>query len=92
MVENIGRMREVAQWMCHHHEKYDGSGYPSGLKGEEIPLPSRIIALADFYDALTSERPYRKALSRDEAVGIMEESVGTHFDPMVFEHFLRATS
>jgi putative nucleotidyltransferase with HDIG domain len=91
IVENIGRMREIAQWMCHHHEKYDGSGYPSGLKGDEIPLPSRIIALADFYDALTSERPYRKALGRDEAVRIMGESVGTHFDPAVFEHFLKAT-
>jgi len=92
MIENIRRMKEIARWMCHHHEKFDGSGYPAGLKGDEIPLPSRIIALADFYDALTSERPYRKAMSRDEAVGIMKESVGTHFDPVVFEHFLRATA
>jgi putative nucleotidyltransferase with HDIG domain len=89
MLENIRRMREIATWMCHHHEKYDGSGYPSGLKGEHIPLPSRIIALADYYDALTSDRPYRKALSKEEAINIMKESVGTHFDPVVYEHLVK---
>jgi putative nucleotidyltransferase with HDIG domain len=91
MIENIRRMREIARWMCHHHEKYDGTGYPSGLKGDQIPLPSKIIALADYYDALTSDRPYRKALSRGEAINTMKESVGTHFDPAVFEHFMKAT-
>jgi putative nucleotidyltransferase with HDIG domain len=91
MIENIRRMRDIAIWLCHHHEKYDGTGYPSGLKGDQIPLPSRIIALADYYDALTSERPYRKAFTRDEAVNTMKESVGTHFDPVVFEHFMKAT-
>ncbi len=90
MVENIRRLRVIAQWMCHHHERYDGTGYPSGLKGEEIPLPSRIIAIADFYDAMTSDRPYRKALSREEAVKTMQPAVGTHLDPFVFEMFKRA--
>jgi putative nucleotidyltransferase with HDIG domain len=92
MLENIRRMKEIATWMCHHHEKYDGTGYPSGLKGDQIPLPSRIIALADYYDALTSDRPYRKALSRKEAINIMKESVGTHFDPVVYEHFIKVPS
>jgi len=91
MIENIRRMKEIARWMCHHHEKYDGSGYPSGLKGDAIPLPSRIIALADYYDALTSDRPYRKAMSREEAIEAMKDSVGTHFDPVVFDSFVKAT-
>jgi putative nucleotidyltransferase with HDIG domain len=87
MIENISRMREIAQWICHHHEKYDGTGYPSGLRKDEIPLPSRIIAIADYFDALTSDRSYRKAFSNEKAVEIMKESLGTHFDPVVFGHF-----
>jgi len=92
MIENIKRMREISTWMCHHHEKFDGSGYPSGLKGEQIPLPSRIIALADYYDALTSDRPYRKALTKEDAINEMKAVVGKHFDPAVYEHFLKVTS
>ncbi len=90
MVENIRRLREIARWICHHHERYDGSGYPSGLKGDEIPLPSRIIAIADFYDAMISERPYRKALSKEEAIKTMQPAVGSHLDPVLFEKFKQA--
>jgi putative nucleotidyltransferase with HDIG domain len=89
MVEHIKRLSEIARWICHHHEKYDGSGYPSGMKGEEIPLPSRIIAVADYFDALTSNRAYRKAFPNKQAVDIMREHIGTHFDPAVFECFDR---
>jgi putative nucleotidyltransferase with HDIG domain len=87
MVEHISRMREVAQWICHHHERYDGKGYPLGLAAEDIPIPSKIIAVADSYDALTSDRPYRKTLSKQEALDVMSRTVGTQFDPVVFAYF-----
>ena len=70
-----------------HHEKWDGSGYPEGLKGESIPLEGRLMAIADVYDALISERPYKKALKHEEACRIIEESSGTHFDPTLVEVF-----
>jgi len=71
-----------------HHEKWDGSGYPSGLKGEAIPLLGRIMAVVDVYDALVSERPYKKAFSHTEALKIISESSGTHFDPTLVDVFL----
>ena len=64
-----------------HHEKWDGSGYPQGLKGEDIPLAARLMALADVYDALVSKRVYKPAFSHEKALQIIEESSGTHFDP-----------
>ena len=71
-----------------HHEKWDGSGYPEGLKGEDIPLVGRIVALADVYDALTSERPYKKAWSSEKAVSYIREMSGTQFDPKLVELFV----
>jgi putative two-component system response regulator len=71
-----------------HHEKWDGSGYPSGLAGERIPLYGRICAVADVFDALTSPRPYKKPLSVQEACAIMRDSRGTHFDPRILDIFL----
>ncbi len=71
-----------------HHEKWNGAGYPSGLKGEKIPLPARIVAIADVFDALTSNRPYRKEpFSTEQAFTIIKEGIGTHFDPAVAEAF-----
>ena len=70
-----------------HHEKWDGSGYPNGLKGEEIPISGRIIAIADVFDALTTERPYKKAWSVEDAVKLIEESSGSHFDPALVDIF-----
>ncbi|MBU0595078.1 response regulator [Candidatus Bipolaricaulota bacterium] len=70
-----------------HHEWWDGTGYPSRLAGEEIPLESRIVALADTYDALRSERPYKPALSEDEALTVIHEEAGRHFDPAVYAAF-----
>jgi putative two-component system response regulator len=71
-----------------HHEKWDGSGYPGGLVGEGIPLFGRICAVADVFDALTNKRPYKEAFSNEEALRIMTEGRGTHFDPTLFDMFL----
>ncbi len=71
----------------YHHERWDGKGYPAGLKGEEIPLCARIMAIADVYDALTSERCYKKAMRSDEAARIIKEESGTHFDPELVDVF-----
>ena len=72
-----------------HHERWDGGGYPHGLEQESIPLPARIMMLADVYDALTSERCYKKAFSHEKARSIILEEKGTHFDPKVVDGFLR---
>jgi putative two-component system response regulator len=71
-----------------HHEKFDGSGYPNGLVGEDIPLIGRIAAIADVFDALTSERPYKKAWSTDDAFELISNEKGKHFDPMLAQLFL----
>ncbi len=80
--------RNIAKY---HHERYDGTGYPDGLKGEEIPLEARIMALADVYDALISERVYKKPYSREKARQIIGESGGTQFDPDLVPLFLEST-
>jgi putative two-component system response regulator len=74
-----------------HHEKWDGSGYPLGLSGDSIPLLGRLMAVADVYDALVSERPYKKAFSHEEAVRIITEGSGSHFDPTIVDLFLSVT-
>ncbi len=71
----------------YHHEKWDGSGYPDGLSGEDIPLGGRIMALADVYDALRSNRPYKEAFSHEKSVGIILSGKGSHFDPAVVDAF-----
>jgi len=71
-----------------HHEKWNGCGYPNGLKGEEIPLQGRLMALVDVFDALTNERPYKKAFSHEESVKIIREERGEHFDPQIVDVFL----
>jgi len=86
----IGRsawLRDATAVVGHHHEKWDGSGYGSGLRGEAIPLVARIFAVADVFDALTSRRPYKAPLSVDEALAILEKGRGTHFDPRVLDLF-----
>ncbi|MCL2765314.1 MAG: HD domain-containing protein [Treponema sp.] len=72
----------------YHHEKWDGTGYPYGMKGEEIPLPARLMAIIDVYDALISERPYKKAFTHEQAVSIIKEGRGSHFDPSLTDLFL----
>jgi HD-GYP domain-containing protein (c-di-GMP phosphodiesterase class II) len=71
-----------------HHERWDGTGYPRGLKGEEIPFAARIFPVIDVWDALTSDRPYRKAMPHDEVRRIVRADSGKHFDPKVVEAFL----
>jgi PAS domain S-box-containing protein/putative nucleotidyltransferase with HDIG domain len=75
--------------VLHHHEKWDGSGYPDGLKGEEIPLFARIFAICDVWDALLSDRPYRQAWSRERSIVYLVEQSGVHFDPQVVNQFLK---
>ena len=77
----------VAKCVLSHHERWDGEGYPFGLKGEEIPLISRIISVADTYDVITNDRPYRKALNHKMAIDEIERCSGTQFDPIVVKEF-----
>lgn len=71
-----------------HHERWDGTGYPYGLKGEEIPILARIVAVCDVWDAITSDRPYRKAMDQSQALSLIHSKSGTHFDPQVVDAFL----
>jgi len=75
----------------YHHEKWDGTGYPRGLKGLDIPLQGRVMAIADVYDALVSERPYKKAFTHDEAVEIIKTGRGTQFDPIIVDVFIEVS-
>ena len=81
IVEPIPFMGEAVDIVRSHHERFDGGGYPRGLQGEEIPLAARIFAIADSFDAMTSDRPYRSALSTEEAVAEIRAASGTQFDP-----------
>jgi outer membrane biosynthesis protein TonB len=89
MVSSVGDA-DVIAGVRHHHERWDGRGYPDGLMGVEIPLYSRIIAVADAYDAMTSTRPYRASFGRDKAVDVLWAEAGIQFDPMVVEAFVAA--
>ena len=75
-----------------HHEKWDGSGYPAGLKGHDIPIEGRIAALCDVYDALTSDRPYKQAWSQDQVWAYIDRNSGQHFDPDLARVFLSIQS
>lgn len=79
---------EIARSIRHHHERVDGTGYPDSLRSEEIPLFSRIILVAETYEAMTHNRPYRRALSHEEALRRIQEGAGTQVDPIVVAHFL----
>lgn len=89
MLASVPEMEEVAAAVRHHHENYDGTGYPEGLAGEQIPVASRIIRVADAYDAMTSPRPFRDALSHEAAVGELIKKTGTLFDPEVVRAFCK---
>ena len=79
----------IATILRHHHERWDGAGYPHGLAGERIPLVSRVLAIADAYDAMLADRPYRNAMTVQQASKELEAGAGTQFDPVLVEAFLR---
>jgi putative nucleotidyltransferase with HDIG domain len=87
MLQRIRLWQELAPLVLYHHEWYDGSGYPEGLAGDEIPLEARIIALAESFDTMTNEASYRETLSLEEAMREIEHGVGTQFDPQVVAVF-----
>ncbi len=89
-VDIIGDLidKDILDIVLYHHERYDGKGYPAGLKGENIPLGARILAVADSWDAMTSKRPYRKALPKDVAMEELRKNAGTQFDPRIVSVFL----
>jgi HD-GYP domain-containing protein (c-di-GMP phosphodiesterase class II) len=88
ILEPIKFLEEIIPSVYYHHEKYDGSGYPEGLRGKDIPLGARIVAVADTYDAMTSTRAYRKALSHATAAAELKRCAGTQFDADIVEAFL----
>ena len=88
ILEDKEFLRDAARIVRAHHERYDGSGYPRGLCGDDIPIEARIIAVVDAYDAMVSDRPYRKALSKETALGELQKNLGSQFDPQVVRAFL----
>jgi len=99
VIERIGKCAESEEFLKHakifagtHHEKWDGSGYPHGLKGENIPLQGRLMAIADVYDALVSKRSYKEALSHEKAVSIITDGKGAHFDPTLVDIFIETAN
>jgi len=87
ILKSVKQLADVIPFIRHHHERYDGQGYPDGIVGEQIPLEARILAVADSFDAMTSHRPYRKAMSSQTALGELREKSGTQFDPRIVEVF-----
>jgi HD-GYP domain-containing protein (c-di-GMP phosphodiesterase class II) len=88
MVSGIPFLKSAAEIVRYHHEMFDGSGYPEGLKAEEIPLPARVFSIVDAFDAMTTDRPYRAALPLEYAAGEIDRMGGTQFDPDVAKVFV----
>ncbi|MCL6634566.1 MAG: HD-GYP domain-containing protein [Peptococcaceae bacterium] len=88
ILKNLRFYKNGAMLVLYHHERFDGGGYPNGLRGDGIPLGARILAVADSYDAMTSDRPYRKALSKEKAMDELIKCAGTQFDPVVVKAFI----
>lgn len=84
--------KDVIETVLYHHERFDGSGYPEGLRGDNIPILARILSLADAYDAMTSARPYRKALSHDSALALLADENAHEADPYILNVFQRVIS
>ena len=90
IVSKFGRLRDCVPIIRHHHERWDGRGYPDGLMGEDIPIAAAIAGLADAWDAMTIERPYQRALSVEEALAEVRANRGTQFVPVVVDAFFAA--
>ncbi len=91
LFEGADLSAEVKLMIFHHHEKYSGGGYPKGIKGEEIPLGARILSVADTFEALTADRPYRKAFALSEAIKVLRKISGEQLDPKIVEVFIKIT-
>jgi len=89
LIEGVVELRKALPYVLHHHERWDGRGYPDGKAGEEIPLEARVLGVADAFDAMTSARPYRPALTVEAALGEIERCGGTQFDPELARAFVR---
>ena len=89
IIGHIKQLHGIIPGLMYHHEKVDGKGYPEGLADGNIPLIAKIVAVADTYDAMTSDRPYRKALTREEAFGELRRCVGTQFDKLLVDSFIK---
>jgi HD-GYP domain-containing protein (c-di-GMP phosphodiesterase class II) len=91
ILKSVDEYITIAKYVLHHHERWDGTGYPAGLKGTEIPLQSRIITVADAYEAMTAKRAYQPTKTVEEAKAELLSCAGSQFDPMVVRAFLDAT-
>lgn len=89
VLKHIDDLEDICKIIRHHHEKFDGTGYPDKLTGEEIPLGARIVSVADAFDAMTSNRPYRRALSFEAGIDILQKERGRQFDPQIVDYFIR---
>jgi len=89
IIEGIAHLRDALPYILYHHEKWDGSGYPEGLRGDLIPRQGRLLALADVFDALTSPRPYHEKVGSNEALQLIGRESGSHFDPQMTDAFIR---
>ncbi len=89
VLSHIRSLTDATPAVLHHHEHFDGSGYPDGLAGEEIPIASRILLVTDAFDAMTTDRPYRKAMPIEAAIEELKRNKGSQFDPAVVDAFLR---
>jgi HD-GYP domain-containing protein (c-di-GMP phosphodiesterase class II) len=92
ILEGLNRMEYMLPGVLYHHERMDGKGYPDGLVGDDIPLDAKILAVADAWDAMTSSRPYRNAMSREQALAIMRDGAGQQWDETVVEFFLQVVN
>jgi len=88
LIEGVVDLQPALPYVLHHHERWDGEGYPHGLGGERIPLGARVLGIADAFDAMTSLRPYRPALTTEQALAELERCAGTQFDPRLAETFV----
>ena len=92
VLKAVPGFERVSLFVLHHHEAYDGTGYPAGLRGEETPIGSRIVSVMDSFDAMVSSRPYRTGLPLEEAIRRLQAGSGTQFDPIVTRHFIAMAS
>lgn len=89
VIRNLPSLEQASLYVLHHHENFDGTGYPAGLKGHETPIGARIVSVIDAFDAMVSSRPYRKGMPVAEAIARLHQSAGTQFDPYVVRSFTR---